>query len=250
MNHKTSSLIVLATTTLIAGILLISKERTFRITAEGSPLTRENIISIEEYRPNAITSETGKAAAQIIAQDIFEKNPEGPQVETGLRAGEMSIATSKPEEVVEKILTTETGRVRQALLYPDIATEKFTISNAETAASYLAARASIIEAGARHIASFQITTINDQAIKKIIGVSDQMLRQFYALPVPREMVDVHAEQIRLLTAERGLLASMVDRETDPVAAALSVSLIPEIQKATEAFQQRLLALLTKHGLKP
>lgn len=250
MNYKKSSLIFLAITTLIAGILLLSKERTFYITKEESPLTRESIISIEEYRPNAITSETGKAVAQIIAQDIVEKNPEGPRSGDGLQPGEMSIATSKPEEVVEKILSAETGRVRKDLLSPVIDQEKFIIGSKETAASYLTARSGIIESGARTIAGFKITTVDDKAIKNIISVSDTMIDQFYALPIPREMIDVHTEQIRLLTAERGLLASMVNREKDPVAAALAVSLIPENQKAMEAFQQKLVALLAKNGLKP
>lgn len=177
---------------------------------------------------------TGIAAE--IAQQLVEKNPDGPSVSED----QYQITALDPKKIAEKISADKLNDIDLASVNPKIDVNKLKIvpdSDNTLKESYSANVNSIINGNFSGI-SADFSNPKPNEIEKLVSAYNKSISALYSLNIPAILAETHAEQIRLLTLQRNLFDNIFNFQKDPALALLSMRLIPKAYEDYSTFTAR------------
>ncbi len=247
MNYKVASVAVVTLALGCAAFILFSKpnELSFKDQQIGAIPLQEikkvgSPVKIDEDRPSA-TQDVAKA----IAQDLLERNPQGPQP-SPTQPGVSTILALDPKLVASKILEEETKKIVEKILATPTDPKDIILSSSTSAKEYLSARGAIIAAGQQKLAPYSTKPFGDATLQAMASVTAEIIRQLKLLPVPEGLSAIHAEQIQLVTAQNTIFESILNRDADPIAASVSLSLIERVDKGLADLSDKIKTYISKN----
>lgn len=243
-SQKFTALVIIIGALILSGFLIFNKldhELSF-----GFPITPgyEKTITIEIEKNN-----TEKVAGEIV-KSIIEKNPEGPT----LLGDKLGIFTKDPEEIVTEILDKSTTETKEAVLSPKLYFENIEIienASKENIAFYLDNRSSIIVSAGQDAINrgANLSNPNIATFSILLDTTSHALAELYALPVPKKILSIHKEQIRLLAIQENIFKNLVNYERDPLVAAVSVSLLFSVNEDLLTLSKTIAEFIEENNIK-
>jgi hypothetical protein len=197
------------------------------------------------------TPQRTQEIAKEIAQSILKENPTGPIISEG---GVSGISTINPEAIANDVLVKKIEEITRSVLEPQLngAYIKTTdAANREANIEYLGSRAGIINQAGQAVQehSFDFRKLTDEDLMDLIDIYEFTLEQLYALPVPKNLLDLHKEQLRLTTIERNIFTNIANYRTDALSASISISLYEKVFLQISEYRKTLREYMTVNNIK-
>lgn len=232
MNHKLIPIGVLATASLTAGVIVFNKSH------QGELVAFPDLIAFSEIRtaPQPLLNNdpdkkiATRDLADVIAKDLLARNPEGP-IENPLQPGVASIKTLDPNIVAGKILDEQVQAATEDIFnQPEIKPRVTEKQDPHAIAQYLRARADIIAATQEFLADRIRPTdeFSEATLEVLAQANRKALDGMRELAVPSPIIFIHSEQLRLLTIQQAVFNKILDKDTDPLGAAVAISLLTKV----------------------
>ncbi len=247
MNYKIVSVGVLLLASTVAGLVLFTKNSEQVFKAPEGAIAKQDILKAPDPQTIRATLPTvTNQVAQSIAQDILNRNPQGPQPSKNL-AGVSSITALDPKLVASKILEEDVQKATTAIFAGAPKSEEINQSSSASPAEYLKNRGEIIKAAQLRLAPYQGKKFTDATLTVMRDTIRSTLGAMNALQVPPSLISIHSEQVRLLKAQFAIFDNILNRDTDPVAASVSISLIQKVNEDLATLSRTIKAYIAQHS---
>jgi len=185
-------------------------------------------------------------AVQGISEQIIKKNPYGIQeIE-----GQEWLSVISPEEAVEKYFTDAVEKFDISQLKTPADESKLVIINdtsRTTLESYLKNFQTILSSNFKGLAiSYANLTLPD--ISRLIAAYDAAIAKFYALPVPKNLLAIHKNQIALMNGQRNVFEALKNSDQDPLRAVLAAQANRELSQEFAVINKTLQDIIQKNNL--
>jgi len=170
------------------------------------------------------------AIAKRIASELASQNPEGPKDFLG--TGDPSIQALRPDLLVNQVLAQELTQFDYDTFRPSVDPHNLIIIHENSSAhmsSYIRDLLHILTERSESV-SVNPSNFRPQDFAALEATLSTIIDELYALPVPESLVALHAEQIRLLTAERNIFGSLSHYENDFFKALVAVRTLQDIER--------------------
>ncbi len=192
--------------------------------------------------PSNITTQVG----QQIAEEFLKKNPNGPD----LLSGEKFVNTIEPEKLVEDLVAGKLGDEALADFNPIITAAELNLSTDKTpeaVRAYLETFNQVIQNNASGLSvDFNNPTADD--FNRIAKVGEKTIAAFYAMPVPQTAINLHKEELRLLTIQRNIFRNIANYESDPLRAWVSIEMYRQNSKEFEDLKEKIANFVKANNL--
>jgi len=195
---------------------------------------------------NIQNSQNSKLLAKALAASFFENNPEGPDPAT------LSAVVENPDTFVNEFLDKNLEKMKAEFLSVSVETEKIVLEKIDTQEikeKYIQARAQLISQSAAAMA--QDNLVGNPSASNFALLSNiltDLLVDLYNLPVPASALSIHSEQIRLITIQRDIFASLASYKDDALRAWVSVSIFAEVNQNFADLKLVLSEFILEHNL--
>lgn len=166
-----------------------------------------------------------RAFAQEIAASIIERNPNGPDLTTG------TILASQPEDLVDTLLVDGIEKITLDILDPKLDEARITRGSDDSRAAretYLRERVDAIARSPISLNNADITSFSASDFAAVAATLERVLTDIYSLSVPPSLLDIHHEQLRLLSIEHAIFENLAFYQQDSLRAWLSVPIFEKI----------------------
>ncbi len=184
--------------------------------------------------------------SQQIAEEFLKKNPNGPD----LLSGENFVNAIEPEKLVENLVSGKLGDEALADFNPVITATELNLIPAkdkEALRAYLEKFNAVIQdnAGGLNV-DFSNPTAED--FDRIVRVGEKTIAAFYALPVPPPVINIHKEELRLLTIQRNIFRNISNYANDPLRAWVSIEMYQQNEKEFAELKQKIADFVKTNNL--
>ena len=229
MIRKAIALFLIAGSLAFAALILF-KDKTRFLPPE------QNIVSKNEELPKVGTGKINSTQkiAKNIAAELLKLNPEGPSLEND----QPSIIAADPEKLVREIFPDQLKDIDLSFLNPEVKISDLKVADSSDktlAENYFKNLQAILKNNLSGVSTL-LTDPSKENFAVILKAYKAALPQLYQLVVPESLVNLHKEEIRLLTIERNIFENLANYENDPVMAAVSA-------QAFETAESKLIALI-------
>ena len=121
----------------------------------------------------------------------------------------------------------------------------------EATTEYLRSRSGIITQSIRAVQehAFDFRRLTDNDLADLIGIYESVLEQLYGLPVPKNLIALHREQLRLTTIEKSIFEAIANYRTDALSASIAISLYETAFKQIQSYRQTLRDFMATNNIK-
>ena len=179
---------------------------------------------------SARTANATEALAAEIAGEFIKQNPMGPL----LRNGELSLEALDQTELITRAL--EELTVDTAPFTPVVDTAGLVATPDSSPAALTAYIAQFNAIIAKHVVTIGNAPQPDieQELARAADTLARAVADLHALPVPERLLDLHAREIALLSAEQNILRAFANGADDPVLALAAYKSFPAVLEGLEA----------------
>lgn len=199
-------------------------------------------------KKSAVLSQTNitEEVAQRIAQEIIEKNPEGPNTDE-----QTGLVTVDPEVLVQDVIAQAFEEVKIEDLRPNITLADLVIiksSEKALAEQYFSNLNKII--GSNFTAGISVNWENPAQTNfaALINAYAISMSESMAVAVPEDLAQLHREYVTLLGAEKNTLTLIKNYEIDPAQATVAIEAGDIFTRELAEVISRMNAYISKHKL--
>ena len=243
------AIILLAGSAALAITIATSNNKTANPQAEAniSVNPKELPPIIDPNDSNEVINPQLSKISQRISEEIIKLNPDGPS----LLDGQQRINALEPDKLVQKVLNSELGNINYPDLSPSIEIAALKIvktSDKIVWENYLKNFRAILT---NNFSSLKVNLKNPTAkdFEALVGAYEKTLAQFYSLNAPEILAEVHKEEIRLMTAQQNIFASLANYEQDPLKAFVAGKMIGGIQNQFAVLNKKVTEFISENSLK-
>ena len=171
-----------------------------------------------------------------LGKTIVQKNPGGPETVGGLK----QITAPNPETITQELLAQAAQKFNPESLKPTIKDSDLKIiknNSEENITNYLLSLKKILSDSARDLPknlynnSDELSLLTIQQLRNTYGGA---ILKIYNISVPEKALDIHKEEIALLSTKKNIFEKILAYETDPLTAIIAVN---ELKNTDAEFQK-------------
>jgi hypothetical protein len=247
MKHKVISLTVVILASSIAGLILFTKktEQTFAAPAPEIPQEAiEKAPSPDEVK--AVAPTATNEVAKAIADDLLNRNPKGPQP-SERQPGVLSVSAMDPNIIAGNILEDQAKKITTEVFSGGITSADIHSSSSASSQDYLLARGKIIVNAQASLQKYEKKKFDDSTLGAMKSAAEHATAELKKLTVPKELIDIHTEQLRLLGAQIIIYGNILNRDSDPIAAAISIELLKRVDAELATLSDKIKVFIEQHA---
>lgn len=185
------------------------------------------------FSESNITEEFIGKASEKIASEVIAMNPEGPQTIDG----EQWLNVPDPEALANKIFeegstSFDVNQLRSVVKITDLKI----VPNLELPVKTYAQNL-------QNTLSTYLPEIPEQPsiknIKILVTSYERLIPILYAMEVPESAASIHQQAITLIETRKNIFEKFADAENDPLAAILTLNLLPSIDQGINNFNEKI-----------
>ncbi len=242
MVAKILGVLILFSAALSSGVYLASvhqeKPAATSLVAEvlPPPLLSEEVPT-HVIREQALALNLTATLGKEVAEAIGAQNPTGPQNLGGVQ----SITTLAPERIAETFLDENFSTAIAENFNPLIEDASLRIHEGKSTKDFSAYALSLQATLVKYNPAIQTALKNPSAstLTKLGPLYEEMITAVKNISVPRPLLYIHREEIRLLTIQKNIFMSIANYEQDPTLAWAAIELIKPVSEEFVALAERI-----------
>jgi hypothetical protein len=212
------------------------------------PLNPGSFPSLLDDETTATSSENYTTRlTDSIAKELIAKNPEGPS----LIDGKPNINAIQPEHLIDGALAQEIATFDYHELKPAVHPSDLKVVPRDDVAAmtdYFKQLLQITTKNHRHLpVDPKNPSAQDFAAFRV--VSSNILDELYRLPVPKNLVGLHAEEISLVAAQNNIFTILANYDKDLLKSFLAIQAFSKINQDFVSLNERFSQIITDRNIK-
>jgi hypothetical protein len=180
--------------------------------------------------------------ADSIAREIVSQNPDGPTVKTSQDGSSVrSIKTLDPKIIAGDLLTADMQKITEEILNQETPSPAIDPDGSlSSIKNYLSTRNKILSDGNAELKKISVKGGFDEAtLARMNEINTVVLNKLVQVPVPKTVEIFQSEQIKILALQQSIYERILNKDSDPLGAAVAVSLITKVATQSDSLNQAL-----------